>query len=462
MDDSSPKPSSSGQAGTSQANIDDLVKELSRPQGAPPQAPTSSGPIPSSSVVPAPSPAGSSSAPPRPTPPPSAIPSPAPATTPSKPTAAPLPTPPKQYQSSIRTMNDDLSKLKAGQKPEGTNVPRTVPAAPTAPQKPAASAPAIPAVPRPNTPTSTLPQSIKSAPLAPKSMPAPLPSASSLPVKPQAPAASSQQSTTASFPSSSSSSRRPLILVGALILVLILGGLYWYFMIKGGGTQVVESPIPTFTPRPTATPNSDVLGTVFPNKGGNIVLPPTGDVANAFAAAINAQPNITPGSFTAVDVISNTASSGPQLLTLPGLLNRFGAQFPTGLNAVWGKNFKTLLYGQKEVFDSKGKPVANPSASSRLVIVSELAGPTESVLQEWETTMSASLAGLMGITPAKNTGPFMTTLYNGATIRFKNFPYPDHSIDYAVVSFQGQNYLVLASSREATFAAIDAFVVKGK
>jgi len=90
-------------------------------------------------------------------------------------------------------------------------------------------------------------------------------------------------------------------------------------------------------------------------------------------------------------------------------------------------------------------------------MVSEIASSSASILQGWESTMSTDLSGVMAITPTKNTGAFTSTNYDGVLVRFKNFSYPDHSIDYALVSSNGKTYLIFAGSREAMFATIDAF-----
>jgi len=259
----------------------------------------------------------------------------------------------------------------------------------------------------------------------------------------------------------SGSGSRSLIFVGIAIAVVLLGGLYWYFMVSFNDQIAVESPVVTFTPRPTATPNPDVLSTIFTTRGGAIVLPSSGDPVTAFSNGIGTQPNMVPGTFTVIDIASG-ASSSAQTLTITGLLDRFVASYPPDLQMALGQNYKFLLYGQKESFDSKGRPVTNVAPGSRLVMVSEIASSSASIFQGWESTMSTSLSGVMAITPSKNTSAFMATSYNGVSVRFKNFPYPDHSIDHALVQYNGKTYLVIAGSREAMFATIDAFSILGK
>lgn len=463
----------------SQSNIDDLVKELSRPQSSPPSpaspSVTNPAPRPMSQPVPvSPSP----SMPPRPMTPPSAVsnlpPMPQkPSSVQAVPASPVAPSAPKEYQSSIRTMSDDLSKLKAGQQPQGVNVPRKidntpipVPAKPVVPTTPAPSKP-MPSASLPSaTKSAPLPSSPSQAPKAPTSAPIPRPVMPTMPPATKVPETKLDQKNQFYVPpadtKSGSSGSRNLIFVGIAVVVAILGGLYWYFFIQSPSTdQVVESPVVTFTPRPTATPNPDVLSTVFMNRGGTIVLPPSGDPMTAFNNAISAQPNITPRTLTVVG-IANGASSSAQAFTITGLLNRFVVSYPPGLQTALGQNYKFLLYGQVESFDSKGRPVINVVSGPRLVMVSEIASSSASIFQGWEPTISTNLSGVMAITATKNTGLFMATSYNGVAVRFKNFPYPDHSIDYALVQYNGKTYLIIAGSREAMFATIDSFVIPGK
>ena len=476
MDDQSPNSSAS------QSNIDDLVKELSRPQGSPPP-PVTSGPASSPSVNPAPrsvpqsAPIPPSSNPlPRPTIPPSAISNPI--SQPQKPNLVPVapvspvtPSVPKEYQSSIRTMSDDLAKLKAGQQPQGVNIPRKIDNTPV-PAKPVVPATPAPVPSKPGA-TASMPLATKSAPLssvpsqtqkAPISTPIPRPVMPSMPPATPVPATKLDQKNQFYVPPTESkpvgSGSRKFIFVSIAVVVVLLGGLYWYFMIRPDQVAV-ESPTPTFTPRPTVTPNQDILSTIFTNRGGAIALPLSGDPATAFSGGISTQSNIIPGTLTVIDIVSG-ASSSAQALTITGLFNRFVASYPAGLSTVLGQNYKFLLYGQKESFDSKGRPVTDIIPGYRLVMINEIASSSVSILQGWESTMSTNLSNIMAITPTKNTGSFVSTSYKGLSVRFKNFPYPDHSIDYALVQYSGKTYLVIAGSREAMFATIDVFSIPGK
>jgi hypothetical protein len=262
-------------------------------------------------------------------------------------------------------------------------------------------------------------------------------------------------------------SRNTLIFAGIGVLVVLLGGLFWYVMIySGGGSPLAtESPIETLTPRPTATPVPS-LEDIFPTKSGVISLPISGDPAKVFNTALATQ-IINPGLLGTLSVNISTASGSA--LGAPGvfeLFDRFSVHYPVEIKPNLGSKYLILVYGQKETFDTKGKITVSTTPSNRLVIISEMTAPA-SYLMAWEPTIDNATSGLsklLNINPAKNKKAFEDNNYQGVVIRFKNYPYADHSLDYAQVQFGGKTYLIIANSREAMFATIDAFMgtVQGK
>lgn len=246
--------------------------------------------------------------------------------------------------------------------------------------------------------------------------------------------------------------------------MVLFGGLYWYFMIRDSGTQVADTPVVTFTPRPTATP---ILGleAIFPNKGGAIVLSAQGNPVSAINNAIQAQV-VTPGSLIVAPLLSNPIASGsPEAIGLTDLFDRSGIAYPADMKQALSGKFDFLVYGQKENFDAKGQVTTSPIQSNRAVLVSELVAPIDTSLKAWELTLDNTLSGmgkLLGVDVTKNKKPFQDNSYKGVAIRFKNYPYADHAIDYGMIQYNGKTYLIFAGSREAMFATIDAFLVSGK
>lgn len=72
--------------------------------------------------------------------------------------------------------------------------------------------------------------------------------------------------------------------------------------------------------------------------------------------------------------------------------------------------------------------------------------------------MTEDLKGLFEVDSKKATSQaFLDNIYSGQTIRYRNFPYADKSIDYSLVSLPRFNadYFILTNSRESIYSAID-------
>lgn len=121
-----------------------------------------------------------------------------------------------------------------------------------------------------------------------------------------------------------------------------------------------------------------------------------------------------------------------------------------------------LAYGQREVFNQAGQIDPSAAAEKRLVIIAEAREPSFALqgLGVWEPTMVTDLQELFTLNAVKESSPtFVNNSYQGTAVKFKNFPNPDRSIDYAVVSAaSGRSYIVITNSRESMFAAIEVLI----
>jgi hypothetical protein len=461
-DQNTNQPISTGASGNTQSNIDDLVKELSRPQnvsptvGAPAQSgqsvtPPVSAPMPPKPVMP-PRPTMPGSVPVAPPPVKPAIPQ-----QPSTPTPAPRP-----YQSNIRTMADDLASLKSGQQPQGTTIPRMpAPAPMPVPAKPSAPTPAQPSAPlanvvipkavptrpimpvKPAMPAPAMPKTVPS-PATPV-MPRPMPTAPIQPTKPNP-----SQFYVPETPVQSSGGNHNLIFISIGAAVVVLGVLYWFLFIRTPSAPVAEVPTETLTPSPTATPRIPV-SSIFSGSAGTIALASGADPLKTFIAGVK----IATLSLGNLGILAVTASGSNNVLLPFDLFDRLLVTYPADLKPAVGNNDGVILaYGQRESFNTKGQLIQDAAPSVRVVFISQVSGSSATTLQTWESTMTDNLATLFSINKIKNPGLFMDTLYQGTAIRFKNFPNPDMSIDYALVPYNGATYLVMANSREAMFAAV--------
>ena len=331
-------------------------------------------------------------------------------------------------------MADDLSSLKSGKQPQGTTLPKPVMPSPAPAPRPA-PAPVQPPV-RPT------------APIMPSTTPT-LPTA-------KAPA-NPNQFFVPETPKAQSNSRN-LLFIGIGVAVIVFGVLYWFLFIRPAATDVAEVPIETFTPRPTATPRV-AIASIFPSSAGTIAFTAGADPFQTFTAGLK---TIVVSSGRLGVLTVSDANTGQPLLPF-GFFDRLLVPYPVELKPALGNDDGVILaYGQQESFSTKGQVVQNATASTRFAFVTQVSDFAAATLRTWEPTMTDTLAALFGVTKTKNSGPFSDALYQGTSIRFKNFAYPDMAIDYALVPYNGVTYLVMANSRETMFAVISALNPPGK
>ena len=188
----------------------------------------------------------------------------------------PAPTTPgvKEYQSSIRTMSEDISRLKQGQQPMGVPVPRKVEQiVPVPPQ--ATPAPAKPPVTGPQfkIPDVNLGETKRSAPLA-QSKNLPGITIPSIPKGPSVPKAGGAVPAPQIYvpQEGQPGGNRNMLFIGIGVVAVVAGFAYWFFVLRAPAPEVViETPTPTPIEIPTPTPPPlDILGVAE-----NIFIPST-------------------------------------------------------------------------------------------------------------------------------------------------------------------------------------------
>ena len=143
-------------------------------------------------------------------------------------------------------------------------------------------------------------------------------------------------------------------------------------------------------------------------------------------------------------------------LSLDELLSLFNGQLPAEIRNRLSGGYNLLVYQQPTPDGSTPFDSQDFLASKRILLVldiSEKEGLQEA-LSVWENQMAQDLAPLLFFgknTPAAENTLYQENFYRGAFIRYLNFPQPDLSLDYLIVD----QMLVLATSRESTFAIID-------
>ncbi len=236
-----------------------------------------------------------------------------------------------------------------------------------------------------------------------------------------------------------------------IILALLAGGAYWYF--SSQEEEIAQTtPTPTRTATPTPTPT---LSSIFGNATPVLIPVISGNPKDDFYVKLNAVA-LTGGTFQPLSITSETKGGGE--LSPLELMDRFLVSYPPEMKTSLGGETLILAYGQQESYDAKGTLKTGAPVQKRLVLISEVrdSAGLAAALTAWEKTMTDSLGGLLNFSKAKSaSAAFLDNIYRGAGIRYKNFAYPDVSIDYSVVSASnGKSYLVITNSRESTYATV--------
>ena len=363
---------------------------------------------------------------------------PKPASTPSSPSssgspAAPSTTPGvKEYQSSIRTMDEDISKIKQGQKPTGVDVPRKVEQVVPGPQP-------LPPKPAPPTggpsqqfkvPSINLGEAQKTGPLAQsKNIPRP-PSAPKAELKPQIYVPQEGQK----------GGNRNMLFVGIGIVAIVAGFAYWFFVLRQSAPEIViESPTPTPTAIPTPTPLPlEKLGI-----SEKVSIPSTSVFLSSLTTEMNArQPSL--GQIRLYGIVDENQQkySFKEFLTKLSIdtatLNDSGGLLDT-------KEWVLGSYGQ--IGRGQGGNFARPF----IVITQKDSASATSLMNTWESRIINDLSKLFNLGKLSPQLSFTSDAYSGVSFRFVRIPDRDLGVAYAVF----QNYLILGSSRDSFRAVID-------
>lgn len=275
----------------------------------------------------------------------------------------------------------------------------------------------------------------------------------------------------------------------SVVAILLVGGGGFYFWKMGGNTELVvtreesileEEPLETTTPFPDEvpeeTPEATPTPVVYPGplsqgesilknaSARTIVLSSTSQ--DAVLEAIYGIEGIPESGFA---LLSFAHETGTPLLTSLGEFSEiFGLKLPAALldeATLW----QLYVYNSGAKEKSFCAAIQNSDcAGKRISLVLKVASGSvaRAHMQAFESTASSSLASL--IIPAINrssyTG-FRTAGYKGITLRYFNFPITPEkqassitSLNYAVVSRAGEEYLVLGTSRLSFYAMIDSLM----
>lgn len=467
-DDQNQKSFDSGAAQNKASTIDDLVRELSKSNTNQPPPNLPGVKIEIKPPITGPQPTLTRPEPPRPiqpTPPKPTSPPPIPAGLSGpigmarpQPPGAPAtggqakPSPVQEYKSSIRTMGEDITSIKSGQKPAGVDIPRKV-----APEMPKAPIPGAPQQPISSIPTGPRPAVGLGKAERSSGLPTPaVPQKPGMPLKPP----TIQPSAPITQPSISVPGQRKgwsttfyLLIAG----ILVIGGfLYWFLVLRTTEPGITLSPTPTPTQTVTPTPVIKNLSDIFEGTPVNFEVVSSGNLGQDFKTFIGTL-SVAGREFTKINLVETVDN----VLIPTTFLDVFDADL-----ILYPADFRdnvldstVVVYGQSEAFNADGSINFNVQNLKKTAFVSRVrdGAAVEAMMRDWELTLAKDLADYLLIADVSKEESinFLDNFYRDTSIRYKNFPLPDVTVDYAVVEAAGQSYLIIAGSREAMYAAID-------
>lgn len=329
-------------------------------------------------------------------------------------------------------MDADIGNLRVGQAPQGIKPPPMSPPAAVTPPPPL-----------PQTPVSVAPPAIPVRPSAP----APAPVTAPVIVAPA--------------PSGGGFGKKALFIVlGIIILAVIAYAIA--SMMSGPGSE----PVATATPSPsaTSTPTVKTLQDLFRTRSSSIRLADFPVATDGMASYRSTLQTYTPAAKSVQNLtVSDARKPGDILARLDPFWADTASASSVAMTAL-GADYAFMVYGQEEIFDASGMRIANAPVEPRIIVVFEVVDATAMTraMSSWEQgdTVVDNLRYPFDFDASVNPAPaFAEGVYRGVPVRYVNFLYADRSIDWAFVAgSNGKNYLVISSSRESAFFAIDRLV----
>ena len=244
-------------------------------------------------------------------------------------------------------------------------------------------------------------------------------------------------------------------IMSTIIVAIAVYFLIFYLFFNSEEASVVI-PISS-SPIITATPEVDELADIFKSEGvvSYRLVENSESIVSDFRIFIEKE-SIGDKEFKKIEIL--LSSSEDITLGLIDILDKFGIKYPQALEGIIKDSKAIFLYGQQEVFGS-GENSGELNSIKGLVFIVEISSGESAtkVLKDWELSLPQDFSKIFRIDPLKeSTKEFLNNNRQGVLIRYKNFPLPDRSVDYAIVpSLSGRRYLVITNSRESMYSPID-------
>lgn len=240
-------------------------------------------------------------------------------------------------------------------------------------------------------------------------------------------------------------------IVATLIMAGAAYGLVYFFYLNKAETPITT---PTPTIGATTTPIINELETIFGSVSSiNFQLPSQREEAVSNLKTFVNNQTLATKEFRRLN-ITVQPSSEQKNLSFTDLMDNLSLNYPPEIKDEIKDNRLVLLYGQEEQFNGQAE-----SRSKKIVFIAEVKDLSKisQIMNAWEQTIPDDLKEIFDIDPSKQASQaFLDNEHRGVQIRYKNFPLPDKTIDYAIVSsLTNHHYLIITNSRESMYSPVD-------
>ncbi len=256
-----------------------------------------------------------------------------------------------------------------------------------------------------------------------------------------------------------------LILGGILVLLVAAGFGYWWFILNAEDRDnIFVSPSPSasvaVSVQSTPLPRVSKLVSFFPIHR----LLPIGQGQGKTLTSVLPDITLLKLSNSDKNILLDPRSESGEDYTFSKFLERFLINFPVNFSLVIDESDFDLIWSiQKEKFSVQGEKIASNSGleDRRLALAVRVTNAEQArkMMLEWEESMTNDWQNLFVFPAQPAQTAFLPASYRDIAIRYLNFPNPDYSIDYAVITAKNNDdYLIISNSREQMFGIIDVLL----
>jgi hypothetical protein len=236
----------------------------------------------------------------------------------------------------------------------------------------------------------------------------------------------------------------PAVLVIVVVILAIIGFSVWFFVFHKPSATVSNQPTPNGTITVSATP-IPVIESVF-TVVDSVTLETSSNSFTSFKTIISPQ-------------IKDIGAAGLYRVFKPQKANGdeyLFSEFMSGSGVSVPQNVLAVV-NDSDFYITAIRETDGNIGYGFIVGINGDPQNAQTALTAWEATLPASLRSLFGFDSTKAaSATFLDNVYQGVHVRYRNFPTPVLTIDYAVVTTADNlGYLVFTNSREHIYSIID-------